>query len=467
MTLDRVVMTPRDFDVSEVLNAMSAATAELPGEWRVGGDRSERVVVIQDPQGRPAVFIGPTRRVLDPWEQAKRWSLDVGGEFPWWTEIVSRGSQGAHVAAAVAEGLLAVTGGIAGVMGAVPQDEPFADPEYPDAPVDVVGETEAVLVQSRPLVALGPWLTHVLLWATDQGKTLVLLTPPSVVLSPAVERLTRAGTVRWVIDDEQRTSEAWRNVAVRWDGSAFVDVPGGDPVPVIAQARDAEWNLSLDVDTTLAYQEADVGGLLERCVAALSRGPVAAVGLLEPVEASWDPSVLRELARSQSPRQTQVIVRGAGFEGVCSLVPQPVGLVERTELLLRAPGAPYDEQQLTDLGRAFLAAGAQLALLGYRLGSSDLVAPSYASGPLLPGLIAVAAARFPSLSGSEVGAVAEEFAVPVDQGWVIRFPTPENLSTEAAQELLARRAHVMALLARHDAHVLAERAQQGTRDIET
>ncbi|MGL5860358.1 MAG: DUF6177 family protein, partial [Phycicoccus sp.] len=66
------------------------------------------------------------------------------------------------------------------------------------------------------MIALGPWLTHALLAASADERTLVVLTPPGTSLTPAVERLVHHGSLRWVVDDGAHTVEPHRGETVAW-----------------------------------------------------------------------------------------------------------------------------------------------------------------------------------------------------------------------------------------------------------
>lgn len=470
MSYDWLVTSRLDVDPALLILAIDDATGQRGDGWSVHADPDGRVVVVVDGSGRPVAWVGPTRLVHDPAGAARRLAMGtVPDQECYWTEVTTRREGDLPVVAAVVEQLARDGQGrsveLAGVAASHPRghDDPGgarpsgmarsgrAQEDPGEAPVDVVGAEEAVLVQRRPVVGLGPWLTHALLWAGQGSRRLVLLTPPTSRLTPAVERLVHHGGLRWVVDDGRRSVEVHRGQVVRWDGARFV----ADPQAAAGRwptDPDAAWTLLVEAEAITPYPQPDAGSLTEAVARALDLGMPSGAGLMEPVESSWDRAAVTELARRQSPIAAQVVVTGARFDGVLSVVPQPGGVLERVELVVDAPAEPHGPAALAQLGDRLARTGAQLAVLGYRWGTTCRVVPPSGVGPLLPGLLVAQPPRFPGLTAEALGAAGGHGKPEQsDTGaWVLTFPAAPGLDPAESRAILRRWREALRLLQVHD-----------------
>lgn len=457
MTYDLVLAARADLAPTDVVLAVDAAD-EGRGSLFVQADRGHRVVIVTDPQGGVVAYIGPTRPVHDPAVEGARHGLgEVAAEEEFWTELAAPEARDLDFLRSLADHLARAAGGRVldpldplGIGSALDADDPGTDQlTVPTtAPFDVLGEEEAVVVWRRPVVALGPWLTHLLLEAEAAERRLVVLTPPSARLTPATERLVRQGVVRWLVDDGTLTTEPRLGRQVRWSGEAF-EADDAAP-PTLEAPADGAWVLHLDLEGLHPYPDPQVGQLLEQVVAALGVGPVERCGLMEPAEASWDPAVVGEAARLSSPHEMRVIAAGPGVDAVLTVVPQPSGATERVELVADAPAEPLSEEGLHELGVTLAGAGAQLALVCYRWSTEDRLVGAGGMGPLVPGLLVVDTARF-RVPQDQVEQTSRGRAREVGGHLVVPFPPPEGeVTLEMSREVWDSWYALLALVNRHD-----------------
>ncbi|MGL5818537.1 MAG: DUF6177 family protein [Phycicoccus sp.] len=502
MTYDLVVATPTPVDPETLLLAVDRASGSAPSgsatSLAVRPDRSRRVLAVTDAASRELFWVGPTRPVARPVAQARRLGLGpMSGHDAHWTEVCVRHPGDLRLARASSEQLVALAGGrVADLAGAAADhDLPSTADTDPVSPFDAVGGAECVLVQRRPVVALGPWLTHALLTASADERTLVVLTPPGTCLTPAVERLVHHGSLRWVVDDGTHAVEPHRGEAVEWDGERFV-APGAaagavherdaqdrgaldhsapdrgarddddaqdhgaqDRIAPDRGARDgaarsfteegdASWVLHVEAEALHPYDTPPVGGLAEHVAAALALPPPADLGVLEPGESAWDTAVVAAVAREQAPTPTRLVVGGDGLDGTLSVIAQPGGALERLELLADAGEAPRDVEELRALGDRLLDAGAQLAVVGYRWAAASRLLTTGSAGPLLPALLVAHPGRFTGLSARSFADGADGIAA--HRPWVLTFPAPDGLTSAGAARTLRQWRAALALLRRHD-----------------
>ncbi|MGG5259261.1 DUF6177 family protein [Phycicoccus avicenniae] len=484
MSFDLVVATRRDIDPTDLLLAVDEVAPEGLSPT-IDADRGRRVVAVRDGDGRELVWVGPTRSVQRPVAQARRLGLGVlTDDESSWTELCVRERGDLPFARALAERLVGSAGGRVvdvtsadGVPADVPDRTDAVDlPEVPGpaagagpassppAPFDAAGETECVLVQRRPVLGLGPWLTHALLTASEDGRRLVVVTPPATRLTPVLDRLVHHGALRWVVDDGDRAVEVHRRAPVRWDGDAMVDVvgEGGDAEESLPIGVDAGWALHCETETLLAYDDPAVGRTAEALVAALGLPPLGEAGLMEPGEAPWSVETLTELARDRSPENTRLAVAGDGADGTLSVLPQPGGVLERVELLAEAGDAPRDAAALRSLGEALLDAGVQLGIVGYRSANASRLLGAGSNGAVLPALLVAHPARFPGLTAERLAEAVPGLGAHRPE--VMVFPAPDGLEPEESRRTLEQWHAALALLRAEDSLAArAAAAPDGTR----
>jgi hypothetical protein len=316
----------------------------------------------------------------------------------------------------------------------------------------MVNGSLAVLVQSRPVVALTPWLVNNHVWAQAHDRQFVLLTPAATELTLAAWSYLQNTDAAWVVDAGDSMFHGLVGAEVDWSGEGFELVrrvhPGFTPVDT------DRWQVLLEVETTHAYGDAATIGAFSRdLIASLDLAAPARQGLMEPPESAFDLDELTTYARTLSPRPSRFVLQGPGWEAVCEAVPQPIGVVERLTLSAAADDLLTDEQTRRFLDRA-RDVGAESALVGYRRTSSTGHVPSRLTGPTVPVALHLSRHRFPTLTTAEAqrigGAVAEVDDDVLRLAWTITAdePAPEAEQHNPAVHLL----EVLDALQHHDSH---------------
>ncbi|MGL4175584.1 MAG: DUF6177 family protein [Dermatophilaceae bacterium] len=470
MTYDLVAATRDDVDPTTLLLALDEANPTGP-RLALRPDPHDRVLTVTDPAGRDLLWIGPTRAVARPATQARRLGLEaITDADTHWTDVCTRHPHYLSLARAVADRLVAHAGGrVADLTGGAQPDNSLPlspDVVDPQPPFDAVGNTECVLVQRRPVLALGAWLTHAMMAANTGRRTLVVITPPTTALTSAVDRLVHHGALRWVVDDGVSSFEPHRRTDVDWTGGRLVDhaVPGDtsathrrgtltttppDAVPALPPlTADRGWAVHCETEALHPYDKAPAGRMANAVAFALGLADPLDAGLMEPAEAAWDPGLVTELARTASPVAARVVVGGEHLDGTLSVIPQPGGVLERLELLADAGASPRTEPDLRTLGERLLDAGVDLAIVGYRrAGSARLVSVVTATTPVVPALLVAHPRRFPGLTADQLDAAGTKAG---DRPWVLTFPAPQGLSSQDSAATVRGWHAALALLRQHD-----------------
>ncbi|MGL5930909.1 MAG: DUF6177 family protein [Dermatophilaceae bacterium] len=465
MTYDLVAATRDDVDPTTLLLALDEANPTGP-RLALRPDPHDRVLTVADPAGRDVLWIGPTRPVARPAAQARRLGLEaITDADTHWTDVCTRHLQYLSLARAVADRLVAHAGGrVADLTGGAQPDNALPlspDVVDPQPPFDAVGNIECVLVQRRPVVALGPWLTHAMLTANADGRTLVVITPPTTAFTPAVDRLVHHGALRWVVDDGTSSVEPHRQARVDWDGTRFVDLaapdaaaPASKTVSPFAEPADGGLALQCETETLHPYDDPPAGRMASAVAFALGLPDPLDAGLMEPAEALWNPGLVAGLARRQSPAAARVIVAGDRLDGTISVLPQPGGVLERLEMIADAGDTPRTDDGLRTLGERLLDAGVQLAIVGYRRASPTRLITAPTAGRLVvPALLVAHPTRFPGLTAEQLAGAATD--LDTRRPWVLTFPAPAHLSSDESARTVRRWHTALALLRRHD--TLADR----------
>lgn len=447
MSEDWLVRGARPLELPEIVTALG----ELVPDLSLRGDRSGHSIVVVH-QDRPVVWIGPSREVSDPWapwlsvHDPSTRPADSAGS--WWSEVTGPtqrpvpGYQVPHLLVrAVAEALAQSSGGSAvrlsaasvpvvnGAEAAAGTPPPTAPPpaaDHADPPADVVNDKLTVLVQSRPVVALTPWLVNNHVWAQAHDRQFVLLTPAATELTLAAWSYLQNTDAAWVVDAGDSMYHGLIGLQLEWSGQGFELT---DQVhAAFAPLPEDRWRVLLEAETTHAYQDAaSIGGFSRDLLTSIGLEAPTRQGLMEPPETGYAVDELTTYARTLSPRPSRFVLQGPGWDAVCEAVPQPIGVVERLTLSAGAQTAPLgaESQGLelmgAELHERFLGqahrSGAEIALLGYRRGSADGQVPSRLTGPTMPAALHLSRGRFPTLTDAEATRVAGPAAV-VDPAWV-------------------------------------------------
>lgn len=468
MSDDWLVLSASPLEFADVILAVNAVDPRL----QLRADDSQRFTVLVNDADEPQLWIGPSREAHEPAVAAHRFvpHHDQSDSHSWWTEVVAPASghdgtsRSETCALDVSAALADQMEGVAIHLSSDQSEDSLQipSPVAGDPPFDFVTESSALALQTRPVVGLTPWVTTCLLWARDHGRTFVLLTPRSTRLTPVMAAMVDRGAIQWIADEHGVAHDVRTAAQMRWNGLDFVLVDPPSPVRPDAPPRNRVWSLAVEIDTIHGRsEEVSVGALARNVAESCQVGPLTGQGLMEPVEGAFDEASLTSYSQTESPEPARFLLAGEGADAVGSLVPQPVGLLERMELVGDAPPAPWNAQELSSLGVTLLGHGAQLAVVGYRMSSTDRLRDVWPVGPVLPGLIAIRGDRFPTLPVAELEELAPPgtTAVSAPSGWVMPFPAPADLSQEESHEILEAWDAVLVLLSQHDALALAQTGQ--------
>ena len=473
MSEDWLVRGTRQLELPEVVTALGTLVPDLS----LRGDRSgHQIVVVHD--DLPLVWIGQSREVADPWACWLPEGEPVGPPGAWWTEVTGPTHRPAPgydapqlLVRDVATALARTTGGSAVRLSAAslppgvrstrrpthstpaPQPPP-RDTGVTDAPGDMVNDSLAVLVQSRPVVALTPWLVNNHVWAQAHARQFVLLTPAATELTLAAWSYLQNTDAAWVVDAGDSMFHGLVGAEVDWSGEGFELVrrvhPGFTPLET------DRWQVLLEAETTHAYGDfATIGAFSRDLISSLDLAAPARQGLMEPPESAFDLGELTTYARTLSPRPTRFVLQGPGWDAVCEAVPQPVGVVERLTLSASADDLLTAEQTTRFLDRA-RDVSAESALVGYRRTSSTGHVPSRLTGPTVPVALHLSRHRFPTLTTEEArrigGAAAEVDDTALRLAWSITADEPDPDAAPEMQNPAVHLLEVLDALQHHDSH---------------
>lgn len=437
VTYDHVVTTTAEIDLAGLVLALDSA---LPGT-ALAGDDELGLLAVTDPAGHARMHVGPSRHVHDPVTAARHLGLGhVPGDQSWWTEITATGAGDLPAARSLARALADQGAGQVLDLGN-PIEAAGTTPLAGAAPFDLVGGREAVLVQRRPVVSLGPVLHAAVAAAERSGRAAVLLTPPTTRLTPVVEHLVHDGALRWAVDDGHQAQATASATVLAWDGEGFAPAPGRPEATAVAADEGGEHGLVVDVDTLHPYPDPQTGTLTEGVLAALGAGPAEQVGTMEPPDSGWDRALVGAIGRRRSPGPVDLVVAAPRADGVLTIRPEPGGVRERVHL-----SASVEVADLQALGHRLLRDGAQLAVVARRpLGPERSISVATVRGTR-PAMLALRTDRFVGLTADvlrgELGA-----SVDVD-GHALVATVPAHASPQISTG--DRWLEVLALVARHD-----------------
>ncbi|MET1004735.1 MAG: DUF6177 family protein [Propionibacteriaceae bacterium] len=430
MSEDWLVRGNRPLELPEIVRAAGDVVPELS----LRADRTGHSVVIVH-EDEPVVWIGQSREVADPWApwvtepaSAGRAGQSADRAGQWWTEITGptdRPVPGHEppqlLVQAMARALATTTDGTAVRLSAASVPEAHAGSAtttsggstgrqpsasaLPDPPGDMVNQALAVLVQSRPVVALTPWLVNNHVWASTHQRQFVLLTPAATELTLAAWSYLQNTDAAWVVDTGDSMFHGLIGLQVSWTGAGFeltdqVDVAF---TPVVED----QWRVLVEAETTHSYEEsATIGTFSRDLLASIDLAAPVRQGLMEPPESSFDVGELTTYARTLSPNPSRFVLQGPGWEAVCEAVPQPIGVVERLTLSATAGEELLDDAILDRFLHRARESGADSALVGYRRGSAAGQVPSRLTGPTVPAALHLSRARFPTLRDAEARRLA-------------------------------------------------------------
>ncbi|MEE1832336.1 DUF6177 family protein [Streptomyces sp. SP17KL33] len=335
MTKDVIALTPKMPDVWALMTSLYAGGSDLDLSAAAEG----AVVQLHGPGGRPLVSVESPVLVQVPGEAERL--LGQAMEVPfWWTEARASTAvpEAERLAGVVCGRLNALLGGATWPAGAASTQVvdvsavPSAGSGQPA--VDVVTDNAAVVLIDRPVVALTSWLAEIMRTAAVSRRSLQIVTPRGVRLSPAARTTLARVPNRWVVQDpECGYYDGLSGAVLRWRDGAFSPALAEDGTAAVAAAftRAAEGSAENPADAASrdaadeppgrqlvvalrTVHRADehllLGGALEAAWKALTGTAPAGWGTAEPVNLPWSPRQLTDLARERAPEPSHLIVVG-------------------------------------------------------------------------------------------------------------------------------------------------------------
>ncbi|MDX3640122.1 DUF6177 family protein [Streptomyces sp. MB09-02B] len=336
MTKDVIALTPKMPDVWALMASLYAGGSDLDLSAAAEG----AVVQLHGPGGRPLVSVESPVLVQVPGEAERLLGQAMEAPF-WWTEARASTAvpEAERLAGVVCGRLNALLGGATWPPGAASTKVvdvsavPSAGSGQPA--VDVVTENAAVVLIDRPVVAMTSWLAEIMRTAAGSRRSLQIVTPRGVRLTPAARTTLARVPNRWVVQDpECGYYDGLSGAVLRWQNGAFspaltengttavaasftrpardaagspADGPHGGPADEDAPGR----QLIVALRTVhRADEHLLLGGALEAAWKALTGTAPAGWGTAEPVNLPWAPRQLTDLARERAPEPSQLIVVG-------------------------------------------------------------------------------------------------------------------------------------------------------------
>ena len=467
MSEDWILRSSRPVEVTDLVNALNEVVPHLALRGDAGGEWA----VVVDDADRPRLWVSASRPVHADQDVTYLTEVCAPGDEP----VPPYGSPHGLVRDTVQVMATSLEGNAERMSAATVPDsarervavpervEQHRDSTSLDCPADALYDEVSVVVQTRKELALSPWLVLQRQWADRHQRRLAVITPAATTVTPAVAALFQATDTLWVVDSGVSVFDGVTGSELSWDGARFTD--SGKADPAFAPVEEDGWVAVIEAETFHPYDEATRIGDFTRSVfeaAGLERP--SGTGILEPPEMEFDPGALTAYAQHASPERSRFVVASSAADAIVEVVPQPPGIVERVEVIADAPEGPLSTEQQSVFVDAVLAAGAQVATIGYRRGRSDRrVAPRYV-GPTIPVAAAFARSRFDSLTD------AEAVAIGGDQGRLVQQPVPAlvvqfDVSDDGVSELraqggaydhpVARMDVIARSLVEHDSHLKA------------
>ncbi|MDF8265483.1 DUF6177 family protein [Luteipulveratus flavus] len=310
-----------------------------------------------------------------------------------------------------------------------------------DCPGDALTDAVTVVVQSRPTVALTPWLMHQQQWCARSGRRLVVVTGTDSCLTPALSSMLRSTGGQWVVDTGNGLYDGHLGLTVTWDERDFT--AGEDLRPEFTPRPEDTWAPLAHAETVHPYSDGlRIGNLTTGLYAAAGLSAPRAVGVVEPAETPYDPALLTEIAQHASPGPSRFVLAGMGTDGWLDVLPQPPGVVEQVEVTLDPRAEAFASAALAAFADQVLEAGAEIAVLGYRRSTGGRQVPSRQTGPTVPAVAVFARRRFPTLNDAGAlrlaGRPGRLVETPVPALVVEYAATPGRPGSEDAGESLLR-----------------------------
>ncbi len=458
MSEDWLVTTDRSVQVADLLLALVPWGDRLT--VRAGADES--CTLIADRSNHAIAWITPSVPVTVLTEVAHDYHLPgLNTDRTWWTEVVVPASryraQDMPTPRALAHAIAHAAGGealsLSTIGGALRSARTQSGRPVDDVACDVLTDSTAIFLQTRPILAMTWWVRYAMAWAAGRGLWAVFVTPRTTQLSPVLLHSTRRGVCGWIQQDSDGPACGLNAMPLTWNGQAFQ--PAG--LAANLSASNGPWELMLECEThhPLA-SNAPIAHLASAAQAAVGLPEPSTWGLLEPTVRPWDRQVIAEQAAFTSPDQFRFFTRSADVHGICTVVPEPTGIREEVAVIAGSAGVATLRAGVIDqqrMGERLLQAGCDWSVLGYRPAASADGHRGGAEAAPLPGVIAYRPGRFAELATLDdlgVSSTPNVHTSSTNAGVVITFEAGQARRDEDLARLWEVWRRLLQALARSD-----------------
>lgn len=454
MSEDWLVISERSIGLEDLLRALQG----WGGDTCVRVDASGVCTVLVDGQDRTLLWVGPSTWVRD----AKQASIRCGSAPSnhtqcWWTELVQPArlhtGLGERVeVAAFAHALAVAAGGSAQRLSRAPSPEGSAgDVCLPgvDVACDVLTESCAIFVQTRPVLALTAWVDLAMTWALQRALVPVFLTPGSTHLSRVLHHYAERGGCLWIRQGPEGMHNGATGHPVAWDGTRFA----GSQAQPWQPAGSGGWEIMIDGEALHPLgPDLRIGGYVEAVHDAAGIDRPQSWGLVEPCDRAWDRGAIATQAGSVDTTGSRFLLSSEIGDGVATIAPGLRGTRESLTWVGDAEGLLPTQTNLVRLGERLLSAGSEVCVVGYRRPTVPEPGHVGGVGAVLPGLICFAPCRFEGLDPSILQLDTESGVLvhTTDLGTVITFGAHGQPSDASSAALITAWDAILGELAARD-----------------
>ncbi|MFD0691773.1 DUF6177 family protein [Actinomadura fibrosa] len=253
---------------------------------------------------------------------------------------------------------------------------------------DVLTSSAAVVLQDRPVIALGAAVTEALDECERSGRVLQIVTGHRGRITVPVRALVSSPRAQWVVHDDNGYYEGLTGRPMYWDGRSFTHVPDArDYAPGYVTPPSAPVGTQLVLTFQARHTpQTRLGGQVDQLMRLLIGRSPAGWGTTEPLEHLWDPAELT--ARVHAGPRSRIIAVGQGARRAAATLEfsDTPGIAELTTLTVGyGPGDPPPVEDLPSLLDALAAENPVTALLAQLTpGRADLTTEPRWSGASAP-----------------------------------------------------------------------------------
>lgn len=215
---------------------------------------------------------------------------------------------------------------------------------------DVVTDSTAVMLEDAALIHHDTWVARALSLAAAAGKSFVLATPPTSVITTGLSTALKLAGANWVVTPEQGLPfDALSGAEVAWDGDAYVTTGRQADHYLMSGAEDRGGIVVEAESLRPAKRSTTMGGLSQAVSTVLTGRAPDGWGVLEPVTEPWDVKALSKRYISDRSAQnllhvvTHEVVNGGDLVGALRIERPRRGVVERVSMAMPTEAPATDE----------------------------------------------------------------------------------------------------------------------------